>query len=265
MRTSLRWPWLAAALLVSCVGTDVGNPPDDERTVIAALEFATYEPEADESGSTADSAPAGESSRALIVDGSTDITSLWLSIDSVVVTPAEDCRPESERVIAGPFYVDLLGGEVYPSPPILTEVPEAYCAIRLQLAPAKEVPAEAPAALTGNSLWLEGATEAGTGLSIALDAKRRLNYAAEDFVVDGDDGERLRFITAFEPGGWLDEVDVSAANPIEIDEMRSAAELAAFWSAFAAGSRVVFDENDDGRVDNDEFQRPVAIPRTPQN
>jgi hypothetical protein len=259
MRSNYLWlPFFA--LVVSCVGTDVGNPPDDDRRVTGMLEFAAYQPSTDD-----DSATASESGRAsaLVVEGGTDLESVWLSVDEIVVTPANDCRPSAERAIQGPWVVDLLEGRVYPEPPVLTRSPDEFCALRLELAPMKFGPDEAPVGLEGKSFQIVGTTPAGNSLTITSGSRRRLKYDGDEFVVGGDDTDEEHFIAAFEPDAWLEDLDVDnqGQSPIGLDDNRSPASIATFWSTFGKNSRIVRDGDRDGAIDGTEYADPVGLPR----
>lgn len=268
MRPLMRWcPIFVMAM--SCVGTDVGNPPDDRR-VTGTLEFAAHEDGetgSEEEGTTADAPdtatnaePGGVKPSGLVTEGGTDVEAVWFSITEITV---RDCADDTQRTIEGPWTVDLLDGTVYPDRPVLTESPAEFCTVRLKLASAAELPEAAPAELSGNTLWLRGATDAGSRLTIASQGQRVLTYDGEDFVVDGEDGATIRFIAAFEPDGWFKEIEGGTMPdvPVELNDSGEMGALSAFWAAFVADSRLVPDLNTNGRVDVSEYDAPVAVPR----
>lgn len=229
----------------SCVGTDVGNPPGDDRRITASLEFATYVPTEPDPG-------------AIVVNGDIDVEDVWFSVAEILVTPADDCRRPAARTVRGPFVVNLLDGVVYPEPPILADEPGEICEIELTFAPPTDLPDEAPAELDGLAVWVEASGPSGA-YSIALTKERRLKYDAVQFVIDGDDGAELRFVNAFDPTNWFADLPGGAG----VDDGPGQALAAQFWTAVRQGSRVTRDQNDNRAVERAEFEMPVGVPADP--
>lgn len=262
-------PFVAFALVgVSCVGTDVGNPPgDDDRGVVSRLEFSSY---SDEDGGSDAHAPGVEAAgtngqsipNGLIVAGSTRVEELWLAIEAIELILGPDCNAGEQRSVAGPFFVDLGRGEVYPDTPILGEEREEFCSIRLVLAASKELPTGVPAELSGQSVWLTGETALGTPIQLSSGNVVRLDYDGSSFVVDGET-EKVAFIAAFDRDEWFSGIDLQGTTPVDIDDNGSPADVAAFVNQLRRDSRIVRDTDANGRVSGPEFDRPVATPRVP--
>lgn len=244
-------PVLVLGLSVSCVGTDVGNPPDDEREVAATLEFAAYD------GPVEDEA---ELAAALVLEDGSEIDSAWFVVERLAVRPASDCSQRGERVVGGPFVVDLVQRKVYPNPPVLTREREELCLLKLTLGPVKELPPQAPDRLAGRSFVTSGAAVDGTPYQLATSDSRTLVYAGTSLVAD----DHVRFVATFVPRLWLTGVGFeNLPDPppdMPVDLGRDAASATRFLRNFAATSRVVADRDDDGEVSNEEFDSPAAHP-----
>lgn len=225
----------------ACVGTDVGNPPDDDRRVIAKLEFEA-------------AAPPETSHRGLMLADGTEFTAAWLSIDAVRVrSSADGCSADgaTERV-EGPFYVDLIGRRVLPEPVIVADEASTICSLQLDFGPAAE---DAPAALVGLSVLVLGTGDEGRPLSLQSSTRRAVPYAGNGFVVGETDAGVERFVNTFDPTHWFrgfDAEEVTDATPSIVN---------AFFGALRTDSRIVRDTNSDGVVSPDEFSAAVALPQ----
>lgn len=214
-----------------CVGTDVGNPPDDRR-ITATLEFEALEFDDD--------------TAALVTADGTRIDEAWLNVATVRVASG-DCESPTETRVEGPFFVEMVSRTVQPEPPVLTTSPRTICAIKLDVS---EAGADAPPQLRGRSLYVRGADEGGDFM-LESATSRILPYRSDGLLVEQD----TRFVNAFDPSEWIDAL---AGKRVLSDA--DAAVINAFWTTLRRESRIVDDRDANGRISREEFDGPVALP-----
>lgn len=231
--------------LGGCVGTDVGNPPDDRRTV-ATLSLRTYDAEAE---------AAVEPGALRFSDGS-DVEQAWLVVESATLV---GCDRMSEQTVNGPFVVELVSGAIHPQP-IVFEVPEQrFCHVRVQPGVAKTLPEPAPPQLVGKTLFVAGHSADDVRYTMTSEVPRTLSWHGEGLMLDGPDN---RFVTTFVPTRWLEDIDPhpQASHEVPVDLSRDPAAASRFLANLLQSSRVVKDIDRDNRISRDEYSHPAARP-----
>jgi hypothetical protein len=238
---------IAASLaLFSCVGTDVGNPAEDEKAEVE-LHFSGYE-----------ETRAG----ALVLDDGTRLDEAWLGLGSFRFQAASDCDGEAPFDAAGPVAVDLLADDPSYDAPLFTKPVTQYCKLDVGFAPlsADRLPAGAPAGLEGRSLYVEGERADGVSfrIEVASDRPFKLNGAAENFELV--EGEQI-LIVGFALDEWIsgDRLDaIDDEEPIVINAESNAELLGPILASVKRSARLFRDKNENRRLDPDEQRSPIA-------
>lgn len=223
--------WLIVLALTGCVGTDVGNPPDDRR-ITATLEFEAF---------------VGASPSALVVAEGTTLEEAWLAIDAIHVGYG-DCDDPQESIITGPFFVELVSRTILPEPPVVATVPTTLCSLKLEVVP-HPAEAGAPEELVDRALYVRG-FDGDQQFEVESSNTRMLPYVGK-VGLQADS----RLVDAFDPSEWVLELNgrhsVTDADPATVN---------AFWNAMRRGSRIVQDRDTNGEISASEFQTAIALP-----
>mgnify|MGYP006188996587 CR=1 FL=1 len=237
---------LAAALLLGgCVGTDVGNPPDDRRKV-ATLSFQTYDAETE---------VVADPGALTLSDGS-QIEHAWLVIESASLV---SCDKRTEQTVHGPFVVEVVTGAIGPRPIVFEDVDDTFCDVRVQLEVAKSLPQSAPSHLVGRTVFVAGHTADDVPYTVASDLPRTLSWHGDGLVIDAEEN---RFVTTFVPTRWLDDIDTrsNSSDNAPVDLSRDSAAVSRFLANLLKSSRIVKDANRDDHISRHEYDRPSARP-----
>lgn len=240
---------LAPFALAACVGTDVGNPP--------ATTEITFEPEVESETATA--------TGALSLPNDYQIEEAWIAIDYATLRDADDCARSGDTDAVGPFFVNLAaGGEIHPEPPRFVTPAGELCQVRLELAPATNVPAEigAPWSLRGKSVFIRGVRPDGTNFAITSDRDERIRYqpvGGETITIEP--GEN-RLISVFDTTQWvkLTELDAIEGDAVELSPRSNPSQFNEFRRNFLNGSKLFRDRDNNGRLDMPEKAQAVGRP-----
>lgn len=248
-------PWVVAAMLFGCAGTEVGNPGEEADVT---LQFAAL----------TDEARPG----ALVLDDGTRIDEAWLVIAELELRSASRCESggdggdgELDELALGPFVVELVSGLELPRAPMLSPLTRSFCRLELDLAPPEDdtiLPAFAPAALARRSVLVRGRRADGVAFELSgnLDAQLHLEAAsAEPFSLAAG---REPLLIGFALSSWVAAAELDAIegeDPIRIDhETNHPERFEAFEDAFRRSARLLRDANDDGTIDPDELDEVLA-------
>jgi hypothetical protein len=231
------------------VGTDVGNPP-------ATTEIG-FEPASEDETRTA--------TGALSLPNDYEITEAWLAIDYITLRDGADCARSGDTDSVGPYFVNLAaGGEVYPEAPRFVTPSGEYCEIRLELAPAANVPADvgAPFALRDKSIFIRGVRPDGSNFAISSDRDERITYNAEEAETFEIEPGANRLVSVFDTNTWvkLTELDTLGGDAIEVSPRINPQLYGEFRKNFLNGSELFDDTNNNGRLDVPEKARAVGRP-----
>lgn len=240
---------LAALVGMSaCVGTDVGNPGDEEAEV--EMHVTGYE--------------SGKKQQALNLPGETEVESIWLVVDEFRFQQASACGETERADHSEPLVVDLLADEPTYEPPHLTEPAGEYCRLDVGLAEGgvSRAPKEAPDALSEHGLVIEGQRAGGTDFRIEAD------LGGEFYLVGLDEhfdlaAESQSLVVGFGVDQWIDEEDLdmverSDGDTLVIDE-KDHPDFIEEIQKRATRSAGLFEDGDgDGRLDADERRNAVA-------
>lgn len=240
---------LATALLVSCVGTHVGNPQEDQpEKVEVELNFDGFEE---------------TQQNALILDNGMQLHAVWLVLDEFRFRHADNCQEETSFDVAEPIVIDLLAEERSYEAPTFTKVAGEYCQLDLgfgQVDDSEALPEEAPQELLGNSVLVKGRRTDGVKFYISANFGDEffLDGAVENFRLE-QDFESL--VVGFALNEWVNTASLDAIegeDPIVIDTQSHAELLDEFHTAVKRSARLFSDQNRNGRVDPDEQANPIA-------
>ena len=232
-------------LLVSaaCAGTETGNP-----SFRGELSYNTH---SSDSVAVALAALAGPDQSEVRVDAA------WLVLDDAHFVGAESCEPDAqaEGHVKGLGVGDHATEEA-PTTGFQLDFGD-YCALQLPFRRAvdAELPAEAPAALAGHSILVQGELSDGTAFEIASAQERIfLIGAAQTHLHLGPD--RSTLLVGFDVAVWFDGLDLSQAAPgdagvVRISESEHPDLLAAFEANLAAGIALYEDPELSGVVAQD--------------
>ena len=256
--------------LTSCMGTDVGNPPQTVRTEVefVGIEAAPAGDEPTEGEGAEDrrdpNRPAGAGFGMLhgaILSGEADLTQAWILVDTLRFRPAAECEAYADTVAPVSVAVELVSGQTYPAVPAVALEQGLYCRMEVDLAPSQEIPEGAPAALAGASILVRGVFADGSDFVLRYDRPLTLRYRA--------DGEGLaieesgRIFSGFRLDEWFageagNAPSMPGESEVHIDPQTDPMRIEHFVSAFRASTRLHRDDNGNGRLDRDEVGRPVA-------
>ena len=232
---ALRW-WLAAALLVGCVGTETGNPPlTAELTVDAHSTDPTR---------VAIDAPASDAT----VEG------VWVSVSAVGFVGDDECDAPADVMaqltdLATEDHADQRVGRAS-----FETTERSFCEARLELTPAvAPLPPGAPPELEGATVVLLG--QRGNVPFVIVSARAdvvRVRAAGDRFAIDeSQDGLFLGFDVAT----WLDGVDLDSGvtgtdGRVLIGTGDNPALAAAFEANLPRGIELFGDADQDGVPDD---------------
>ncbi|QDG50924.1 hypothetical protein FIV42_09315 [Persicimonas caeni] len=244
-RITLHILLLVALLVPSCVGTDVGNPQDEQANV--ELEVAGY---------------TETRSGALTLEDGLRIDTAWIVLSQFRFRSVDDCEDETLPYdVTDPVVVDLLADQPTYDAPLFTKPAGDYCKLDVGFSQvdADALPAGAPGELAGLSLFVEGARADGVEFRIEadLDDKFHLSGVLEDFELVGDQ----HLIVGFALDEWINESqldNVSDQDPIVISSEENPEMMGSFKASIKRSARLFRDENNNRRLDANEKGQAIA-------
>ncbi|MFW5968151.1 MAG: hypothetical protein ACOCV2_11565 [Persicimonas sp.] len=250
MRIRMHIVGVLALLLGSgaCVGTDVGNPGDEEAEVEMHLDG--YDSSSDE--------------QALKLPENTKLESAWVVTDEFQFQEADACGDNDEPDRTEPLVVDLLAEEPSYEPPLLTTPAGEYCRLDVGLAAegSSELPDDAPEALDGHGLVIEGqrADQVDFRIEIALEEDVTLEGLDEGFELVED---RQSLIVGFAINDWLDESELNGlgqpdGDVLVIDETSHPDFVDDVSQAIPDSAGLFEDTNENGQLEEEERGNAVA-------
>ncbi len=241
----MRWQYiciLACSLLAaSCVGTEVGNPQDENADV--SVQFTGVEQPLP---------------NALTLSSGVRIDEAWLVFSEASVELASQCDEDGEIDVEEPFAVELVGGSELPAPNMFTRPKNSYCRFELELDPldAADLPEGVPAELANTSVLVRGVRADGTPFE--------LRSTIEDSIeIEGDfafDRTEESLLVAFALDRWFVDAGLSdlEGTPIVIDAENNADVLEAVGDNIPGSALLIRDENKDGAAQATELAAPLA-------
>ncbi|MDX9720162.1 MAG: hypothetical protein RBU37_05415 [Myxococcota bacterium] len=224
---------MLSVVLLSCAGTDVGNPQSRELSV----EFIGFD----------ESAP-----NALTFDSGLVISELWLSLSALRLRDAALCEEEGDFYLHGPFLVELVSGREFP--PLSTRLElQSLCRISLDFALyAGSIP-EAPDAMRDHSILIRGSSADGQAFEIALSRNEVVHLRNTTGLVSLLP-QNDHLLISFALNEWFQagELDVEAFDS------SNAAATAKLWTVIKRSIRLYRDSVPDGLLQDSELLDQLA-------
>jgi hypothetical protein len=193
--------------------------------------------------------------------GKAQIRHALLSLAKLRFFPCDTAR--GEQVVEGPFVIDLVDSALAPPAFSVPDVPGGYCGLDAPL-----VPAQAPPALAGRSLFFDGVRADGTLFLLYADMQATLKLRARPGVSwsASAEQEQPQFLWAFRPRRWLTKAEVDAADSepfagaraIVIDIDRHPLLYAKVRARLAGKSALYPDLDHDGLLEPNERARTLG-------
>lgn len=240
MNTTSLFSGFLSLLMLSCTGTDVGNPVVD-------MDFALYD--SDESTAAAKSrltvAPAG-----LIVD------TAWVTVERIRLRPADDCEGGARDEFLGPFVVDMLAPGPTPALTDLEVSAASYCRVEFRWDALRDEATGAPDELLNASILLQGRRADGTRFILRSERGDEMRLDARNGSFTVDDLTSALFVT-FDVQDLFDGIDIDGAdvggnNTIRIEDGENDDLLAIFDDNLADAAKLFDDKDGDGELDPEE-------------
>ncbi len=233
---------LLSLYLASCAGTEVGNPQDAEVSVqVQGLDRST---------------PG-----ALTLASGVTIEEAWLVVEGVSLRTGQECDETVTTNYDFINVVELIEGVEYPGYDMATLPAREYCRFIMDLhAPTvDELPAEATDELEGHSIFLRGTTPDGTPFEIRHEESESLEFHGR-FTLRP---ETQALFAVFEVDRWLspeqlEKADDGESPTIVISEDSNSDLLEDFLEALEESGILVRDENEDGVLQDEELDFPLA-------
>lgn len=212
-------------LASGCVGTDVGNPQDNndvDVTITLETDFQTTTQTLEAEGFS-------------IIEANATLFAVEMS---------NNCDADESALTEGPFPVDLLVAE---SIPVETQGPGAYCKATFSFGEANK-PLE-------NWLEISGTLPDEREFRIEAQRSEKLIFNGRDsFVVDENGAS---FNLSFDALNWLKDAALPDEDPVIISDTSNAALYNQFRQYFRDQSRLYKDSNRDNIIGPDE-RNPIA-------
>lgn len=229
-----------ALLVLSCTGTDVGNPVVD-------MDFALYD--SSESTSTA-KARFSVAAAGLVVD------TAWVTVERIRLRPADDCDGGAQDEFIGPFVVDMLAPGAPPALSDLEVSSTSFCRVEFRWDASDVADAAAPAELVNASILLEGRRGDGTRFVLRSERGDEMRLDARNGSFTIDDLTNALFVT-FDVQDLFDGVDIDSAdvgddNTIRIEDGNNEDLLRVFDDNLADVAKLFDDKDGDGELDPEE-------------
>lgn len=241
----------AIVALVSCAGTEVGNPYQPTE-VQASIEFAPHVPQG--------------VNGALTLDSGVIINEVWMVFDRFSLN--SDCTIENETE-ASPVVVELIGGAELPAPVEIVAPPGNFCRLEMEMTtlPITELPIGAPAELAELSVLVRGRNAEGDLFEITLDDMDKIELRASQTNGFALGKGRQQLLIAVLVNDWFAHLDFETTevnpetNVIEIDGHEDSEVLQEFSQELKLSFQLVPDENGDGFPSRGEVAKALASSR----
>ena len=224
---------LVAALASSgCVGTEVGNPQDNESEV--TVEF-TAEP---------------QDPRALTLSNGIDISEAWMGVEEVGLRESSRCEDSERFDDESPFAVELITGEEIPGAAMLTQTATSFCRLELELESVAESIPGAPEALGEASIYMIGTLEDGTPFEVLAEVTETVRLQGPF-----DAAGTTRLLVSFDLQNWLIPEDFEGIEPDANGTLILDPEVAGdvnerIAQAVLESARLIRDNNENGVLDD---------------
>ncbi len=233
--------FILSFLVQACGGTDAGNPG----RVRLSMQVASS------SASPAALRGLSDGTSSLSV-GDFNVSVARVSIGRVVLRPFDTCESEAEEEDAEDeaeaFLVDILSGGTLAS---FVPQTDRYCRLRIDF---KKY--EGAGEMNDISIYVEGRLADSTPVEIRVkyEEEFEIRNESQGFVLNP--GQSL--IVGLDIDQWFQGVDWEAAvetgGVILIDEDHNEDLFVDVYNAIRSSARLVEDEDDDGEIDEDEFE-----------
>lgn len=249
---------LVATGVVSCAGTEVGNPGDKDAT--GTIEFT---------------ARADHAAGALTLDSGVEITEAWFALDEVRIDGVERCiddtdppnEDDPDDMLTRRAFVEVVAGVELPMPVEFREMPGEFCRLRMRYDATDnptELPVGAPAALDGVTLLVRGFTPSGVPFEVRASDEFDVELDAPSEMPFSLEAGQHRLFVAFAMNTWFADLDLDAladeqgGDMLVIDDASEGDALDTFEDALATSPRLYRDANLDGVLDMSELVETLA-------
>ena len=215
---------LLSVLLVSCYGTETGNPP-----------FAP--------------SVSGEAGAPMGILPLLGLDRGWLSLGELAFEPASTCGVDSVAVRSSLAALSLTGGAAFEAEAVLEE--GDYCALQLERAPWT---ADTPEALSGQTLALDAHAADGTLVYVRSARLGSLRIAGEAFRLSPSEGALVVFVDESQLFDGLNLTDATREpdGSVLISDEHNAVLLDRIEAALPLALFLFRDRDGDGRLSADE-------------
>ncbi|MGM0557869.1 MAG: hypothetical protein ACQEVA_15900 [Myxococcota bacterium] len=242
MRWKIAYVLAGSLLMASCVGTEVGNPQDENADVSVQFTGVEQPPP-----------------NALTLSSGVRIDEAWLVFSEASVELASQCDEDGEIDVEQPFAVELVGGSELPAPNMFTRPQGSYCRFELELdaLDAADLPEDVPAELVNTSVLVRGARADGTPFELR-------STTDESIAIEGDfafDRTEESLLVAFALDRWFADAGLdalTATDPIVIDDEVNSTVLEIINESIPKSALLIRDENRDGAAQPSELAAPLA-------
>jgi hypothetical protein len=185
-----------------------------------------------------------------------DVDQIWVSTAKFRLTPGLDCTsPDPKIDVPGPAFADLVGPGFVGSEPTFQTNVGAFCKLQFEFARAEKgaLPASAPPELDDASLFLRGHRADGVVFTVRSRSTHAVRLDASDgsFFLDATDGALIVGFDVSQAVAAL-QLDQFGEDPIVFDENSHAEQLEAFEDALRTGSKLFKDDDEDGKLSDQE-------------
>lgn len=220
-----------SVLLVSCYGTETGNPP-----------FAP--------------SVSGEAGSPMGILPPLELDQGWLALDELAFEPAAACGVESVVVRSAPVALSLTDGAAFEADAVLEE--GDYCALQLERA---AWAADSPPTLSGLTMALDARAPDGTLVYIRSARVGSVRIAGDAFRLSRSEGALVLFVDESQlfDGTLLADATREPDGSVLISEESNAVLLDRIEAALPRALFLFRDRDGDGRLSADErAEGPIA-------
>lgn len=248
----------ASVLLFGCVGTEVGNPAQNNNvpeTTEVSIEFVGYQ---------------DLTRNALSLENGIEIEEAWVVFDELRFQECLDDdnteREDEEQIDdeesgrnddhtetgwLGPGVVELTSGQEYPAL-LATMTPGNYCGIEFDVKPAEriELSPQSPTELGTASVLIRGRTPTGVKFELLGEIEAEFSLEGDIQMIAGEDA----FLIGFALNKWFDAdfFKETKGDPIIINTDQHSDWLETFENSFEESAVLYRDANGDGVLGADE-------------
>jgi hypothetical protein len=257
-----RWLALLAALLLGCIGTDVGNPEDDSEIVTGEEADGnvslTALPLEAASSSRRDN-PLMNPKRLITADGLT-IHTAWIAVDSLLLCQErKNKNPKCKRQKVGPAALNLITGETMPKQLKTLSKSGTYDTIVLNYQTSRSIgELVSVPELKDAAIFIQGIDLDGRPFTVSDGEGGQISFQPQGGVTV-QKGDNL-FALKLSPDKWLSAAALGELDedPILISRAHNIPLFAYFERAFQTTTELLYDADADGDMSDEEREHPLA-------